>query len=139
MNKQNTSSIFLVSQILLTTRYQHCSMSNSTKNREFDEEDCRVRCPEDLPIWFLHCFMRLSAHATAVVVVVVADATAARSSPLHHHHHRCLRSCHTAVCWSGPRPLPSTGRRTGRWSPRTLTPPHGVIGVGRVPSTGLHH
>jgi hypothetical protein len=44
-----------------------------------------------------------------------------------------------------PRPLLPTGRLTNRWSSRTSMPLHGVVGVGRVPSTvegltltGLH-
>jgi hypothetical protein len=79
-----------------------------------------------LPVWFLHCFMQLPPHATATVV---EDATTARSSPLLHRRHLQLR--HTTACWRGPHPLPLTGR----WSPRTLTPLHGVIRGGRVSST----
>jgi hypothetical protein len=69
---------------------------------------------------------------------------------LHPHHHRRFR--HIIECWSGPRPLPQTGWRTGRWSPQTSMPLHGVAGAGHVPSmvggrsptelsrsTGLHH
>jgi hypothetical protein len=44
-----------------------------------------------------------------------------------------------------PRPLQLAGRHTGRWSPQTPTPHHGVVRSGRVPSTvggvaptGLH-
>jgi hypothetical protein len=55
-------------------------------------------------------------------------ATNTRLSTLHfHHHHRHLRQRHTTACWSGPHPLPSTGRRTGRWSSRTLTPIQWVV------------
>jgi hypothetical protein len=79
--------------------------------------------------------MRSPPHATTAVVVMVAGATAARQSPLHHNNHCRLRLCHTAVCWSDPRPLPPTGWRTDRWSPQTLTPLHGVAGASRAPST----
>jgi hypothetical protein len=90
----------------------------------------------------LLCFKRLLPHATAAAVALEDGATAALYSPLHHHSNHCLRPRHTTVCWRGPRPLPLTGRLTGRWSPRTPTPLHGVI--GGVPSTvgvapiGLH-
>jgi hypothetical protein len=85
-----------------------------------------VRC-QDLPIWFLHCFMRLPPHATAVVV----GATAVRSTPLHHSNHR-LQPHRTAVCWRGPCPLPLTDRLTDLCSPRTLMPLHEVAEGGRV-------
>jgi hypothetical protein len=91
-----------------------------------------VRC-QDLPIWFLHCFMQLPPHATAVAVTVVVGATAARSSPLHHSNRR-LRPRHTAVCWRDPRPISLTGQLIGRWSHRTPTSLHGVAGGGHAPS-----
>jgi hypothetical protein len=78
--------------------------------------------------------MRSSTHTTIAAVVVVAGVTVDQSSPLHHCRRR-LQPHHTVVCWSAPCPLPLTGRCTGRWSPRTLTPLHGVIREGRVSST----
>jgi hypothetical protein len=85
-------------------------------------------------------------HAVATVVVVEDGATIARYSPLHHHTNCHLRSRHTAVCWRGLHPLPLTSRLTGRWSPRTSTPLHGVVEGGHVSSTvgvarpkGPHH
>jgi hypothetical protein len=44
MNKDYKFNYFFISQILLVICYQNCSTSNSTKNREIDEEDRRVRC-----------------------------------------------------------------------------------------------
>jgi hypothetical protein len=97
-----------------------------------------------LPMLSLHCFVRLPPHAAAVMVSMEDYVIAARYSPLHHQSNRRLRLRHTIGCWRGPR-LPSLiGRLTGRWSPRTPTPLHRVIGGGHVPSTvedaptGLH-
>jgi hypothetical protein len=127
MNKHDTSSFDLCltffSQSLLSTRYQHCSMSIQR-----DIEDRRssswVRCQGmDLPILFWPFCMRLSPHGDRDDVGV----TAARSLPLHHHYNHRLQPRHHPVCWRGSRLLPLTGRLTGRWNPRTLTTLRGAI------------
>jgi hypothetical protein len=51
----------------------------SSALRAFEERLTKMdseRC-QDLPIWFLHCFMWLPPHATTAAVAVVVDATAA--------------------------------------------------------------
>jgi hypothetical protein len=94
--KRRNEWIKYVSQITLTTHY-FCSTSDSSKNREIEEEENRsVRClGENLPTWSWPCCTQSSAHATTVAVIVVAGATTARSLPLHHHHR--LQPCHTLV------------------------------------------
>jgi hypothetical protein len=63
----------IVSQILVLTYYQQCSMSGSRTT---------VRCPqENLPSSSLPCCTPSPAHATTAAVVVVADATIALPCP----------------------------------------------------------
>jgi hypothetical protein len=147
MNKEHSFICYLCLSILSTTRYQHFSKSvsrESTDRRRRTSSNWVICQAMDLPMRSLLCFKRLLPHATAVAVAMEDGTTAALYSPLHHHSNHCLRPCHTTVCWRGPRPLPLTSRLTGRWSPWTPTPLHGVIGGDRVPSTigvaptGLH-
>jgi hypothetical protein len=132
MNENTVDQITSLSlSFLLITCYQHCSTS---VQREIDEERFGKMSGglTDLVLALIHavaapCHRRHGRHG--------GRCNHRPHSPLHHHNNRCLRPCHTAVCWRGPRPLPLTDRLTVGWSPRTPTPLHGVAGGGRVPST----
>jgi hypothetical protein len=120
---------------LLLTRYQ-ALLYEPRRKEERSKSKNLVTCHlVHFPISMWRFCTKSLAHATAAAVVVVAGATASRLPPLHLHHHCRLRPLHTTECWSTPRPLPPTGRRTIRWCSWTPTPIQGVVRVGRVLST----
>jgi hypothetical protein len=103
-------NLYLYLSFLFITRYQHCSRAFDRKNRERLKSKNSVRCHlVRLPISLWRFCTKSSTHAIIAVVVMVTSATTARLLPLNLHHRRRLRPRHTAVCQSGPHPLPLTG------------------------------
>jgi hypothetical protein len=146
MNKENIRfNLYFVSRFLSQHVINTTLQAIQEEQRHQRRKSRSVRCHQEiLPSSSLLFYIRSLAHATAVVDIVMADATVTRSLPPHHHQH-LLRPRHSLTCWSGPRPLPSTGWRTDRWNPRTLMPLQGVIEatcapsiVGDLAPTGLH-